>query len=78
MAKIIKQASEVTKLQMSQKSIIEFEVGDVCVLKSGGPLMTVEKVSHDDRKVYCCWMNEVATVQGRFFEFDTLRKQKNK
>jgi len=29
--------------------------GDVVVLKSGGPLMTVESISREDGDVYCVW-----------------------
>jgi uncharacterized protein YodC (DUF2158 family) len=34
------------------------KVGAVVALKSGGPLMTVVKVSADAESVECCWCDE--------------------
>lgn len=53
---------------------MEFKVGDVVRLKSGGPSMTVTKV--DTKDVYCCWFNferETYEYKNQFFPPDTLK-----
>lgn len=35
-----------------------FEVGDVVVLRSGSPRMTVEQLQHDTGKVVCTWYQD--------------------
>lgn len=47
-------------------------VGDVVVLKSGGPLMTVEFIN-EDKSVRCSWFDENKRVIGSF-QPETLEK----
>ncbi|MGB0658896.1 MAG: DUF2158 domain-containing protein [Mangrovicoccus sp.] len=53
-----------------------FETGDVVVLKSGGPHMTVKKV--EDDAVRCVWFlnfgGSDAKPAGATFEFAMLKK----
>ena len=35
----------------------QFNIGDVVVLKSGGPSMTVEHIDHDSQMVLCAWFD---------------------
>lgn len=35
-----------------------FKTGDVVILKSGGPNMTVVSISEDGSIVYCTWMSD--------------------
>ena len=39
---------------MKKRKVVEFEAGDVVVLKSGGPAMTVSRAG-DDGNCYCQW-----------------------
>lgn len=48
-----------------------FAVGDVVVLKSGGPLMTVDVVNEQGH-VRCIWF-EGSSVQGALFRAETLK-----
>jgi uncharacterized protein YodC (DUF2158 family) len=41
-----------------------FKVGDVVVLNSGGPEMTVEALSGD--RVVCCWFNNGKNERAQF------------
>lgn len=46
---------------------MEFKVGDLVRLKSGGPLMTVEQVGKkavtDEEAVWCTWFEKVGNKQ---------------
>ncbi len=55
------------EIPMSDK----FNPGDVVVLKSGGPDMTVVEVSHDI--VSCEWFKDTNEVLHRKFNFAALR-----
>jgi len=48
---------------------MDFEVGDVVQLKSGGPLMTVEQVGEasmtGENTVWCVWFEKVGNRQSR-------------
>lgn len=35
----------------------QFNIGDVVVLKSGGPSMTIENLDRDSELVYCAWFD---------------------
>ena len=50
----------------------EFKAGEVVELKSGGPLMTVERVT-EDGYVNCVWFNERLEVCLAYFPPATLR-----
>jgi uncharacterized protein YodC (DUF2158 family) len=50
-----------------------FKPGDVVVLKSGGPKMTVEGSGSSGREVTCVWFAE-EDVQRGVFAPETLRK----
>lgn len=46
-----------------------FTIGDVVILKSGGPAMTVENVGRDSRDrdlVWCCWFDKTDKKVGTF------------
>lgn len=48
-----------------------FEPGQVVRLKSGGPLMTVEAILHDDKNapiVVCTWFNGGIAEEADFYE----------
>ncbi len=50
----------------------EIKVGDVVVLKSGGPLMTVDYI--DDNFVYCVWFDGKEPKKQEFVS-DILKLQ---
>ncbi len=43
-----------------------FKAGDVVILKSGGPNMTVVSISEDGSIVYCTWMSDDDVYEGDF------------
>ena len=43
-----------------------FKTGDVVILKSGGPNMTVVSISEDDALVDCTWMSDSEVYAGDF------------
>ena len=59
----------------SNKSSQEFKNGDLVLLKSGGPLMTI--ASYDGkRNFYCQWFTEDEDkVRDGYFPPDSLEKQ---
>lgn len=52
-----------------------FSIGDVVVLKSGGPPMTVfsSPASRADQQVGCVWFDKDGGIQQRVFEPGTLK-----
>nr|WP_319572787.1 DUF2158 domain-containing protein [uncultured Draconibacterium sp.] len=63
-----------------------FKQGDVVILKSGGPKMTIENYhefvgfnssSVSDHLVDCTWFDNEGTLQSRTFEQDALKKENN-
>ena len=46
----------------------EFKVGDTVQLKSGGPIMTIEKIAMygEERKAACVWFEKTKKMQGVF------------
>ena len=60
---------------------MEFKIGDVVRLKSGGPDMTVEKYPHETidgvqcfDKVDCRWFNEETHLKHATFNVEILEK----
>ncbi len=54
---------------------MEFKVGDIVWLKSGGPAMTVEVVHSGSGEVRCAWFGEVAGARQllkHVFRFESL------
>jgi uncharacterized protein YodC (DUF2158 family) len=56
---------------MKNQPFMEIRVGDIVVLKSGGPKMTVEKVGNG---VFVCKWFDGDKAERDFFPFDTVRK----
>jgi uncharacterized protein YodC (DUF2158 family) len=50
-----------------------FDVGDVVVLKSGGPGMTIESVNRTTGKAGCCWFDCSDICGHGYFPFECLR-----
>ena len=51
-----------------------FQIGDVVVLKSGGPKMTVQYIDRKDGDVYCVWFPKADDEPKRFgFAPETLK-----
>ncbi len=53
-----------------------FKEGDVVVLKSGGPLMTVLRVArdiHTNEAVVCCWFDDTKALRSGTFSLDAIR-----
>lgn len=51
----------------------KFEAGDVVLLKSGGPKMTIDSYDQDDEKYRCEWFVE-GKVQHQLFRASSLEK----
>lgn len=49
----------------------QFSVGDVVVLKSGGPKMTVSEVGVDEGQIKCVWFDNMKR-ETALFNPDTL------
>ena len=54
-------------------AVAEFAVGDVVVLKSGGPHMTITDLMDEDL-AYCQWMDDKKMLQGSRFGLRTIKK----
>ena len=52
----------------------QFNPGDVAILKSGGPPMTVAQVGSDGR-FWCQWFDTKGT-QGQYFQANVLKLAK--
>lgn len=50
---------------------MEFKPGDVVVLKSGGPRMTVSSL--DGNRVWCVWFDGAGVPQGKAFDSAVLK-----
>lgn len=50
-----------------------FKVGDIVILKSGGPKMTVETIQ-DEEFIVCIWFNEKQETHQKKFHQDLLKK----
>ena len=48
----------------------KFEIGDKVQLKSGGPVMTIEKIDNEE-KIQCVWFKDVELESANFMQ-DTL------
>lgn len=51
-----------------------FKIGDVVQLKSGGPLMTVQKVRTDE--VDCMWFDGNTLIKNMSFPMETVNHPK--
>jgi uncharacterized protein YodC (DUF2158 family) len=56
---------------------MDYKVGDVVILKSGGPNMTIEKIGpigfyKKELGAHCCWFEEKQSKHD-VFAFDTLK-----
>ena len=47
-----------------------FKVGDLVQLKSGGPVMTIEKINNAE-SIFCVWFRDVELTSANFLQ-DTL------
>lgn len=50
----------------------EFEIGDVVLLKSGSPMMTVNEIL-EDGKVECSWFDDKNILQYSVFKSQLLK-----
>ena len=50
---------------------MEFQIGDVVMLKSGGPRMTVESIESEE-KVWCTWFDSNKRNSQRAFKKEVL------
>lgn len=53
-----------------------FQIGDLVVLKSGGPTMTVEDPWIGDRGIQCAWFDNIGHKQTGHFKPDVLATSK--
>ena len=53
-------------MRLSHGSTLQFKVGDVVRLKTGGPEMTVEVADEKSPDVICTWIAETIRRHGRF------------
>lgn len=53
----------------------EIKIGDVVLLKSGGPNMTVEKIQDNDL-ADCLWFDQDKNLQRNTFSLNVLKKRK--
>jgi len=52
---------------------VEFDVGKLVVLISGGPLMTIEKITnYDDKPIQCVWFDKDDNLKRAQFLPDVL------
>jgi len=52
----------------------EFKIGDVIILKSGGPGMTVEEVDDEEDTVHCQWFVNGKKLEDGWFPADSLKR----
>ncbi len=52
----------------------EFKVGDVVILKSGGPAMTVDEIDDDKDTIECRWFGDGKKLEYGSFPIDTLER----
>lgn len=55
-----------------------FYVGDVVMLNSGGPRMSVVSIDTTYKKVWCSWFNHEGKLGSANFPFASLTKKKVK
>jgi uncharacterized protein YodC (DUF2158 family) len=54
---------------------MEWKVGDVVQLKTGGPQMTVQSVDHVlDKSITCSWFDKANKLQNAAFAAESLVK----
>ena len=47
--------------------------GDLVILKSGGPVMTVAFLRTDNRHIHCEWFDEDVVLQSHTFRPESLK-----
>lgn len=52
---------------------IQFKIGDIVILKSGGPIMTIADIDTDTNIVECYWFNNQNDRQIEEFPIDTIK-----
>lgn len=55
------------------RAATQFKDGDLVVLKSGGPVMTVDSQGRDDEIVGCRWFRMDGKLESEFFHSECLR-----
>ena len=53
---------------------MSYEIGDVVVLKSGGPRMTVEAIQKPSGDLRCVWFATVEKIEAIVLHPDAVRK----
>lgn len=53
-----------------------FKTGDLAMLKSGGPLMTVRCTDREGQEVRCDWFDNTDDYKTAWFASDSLQLQK--
>jgi uncharacterized protein YodC (DUF2158 family) len=56
-----------------------FQAGDTAVLKSGGPVMTIDRIdkrneSDSHNSAWCTWFDEKKQPQSKWFPLTSLNK----
>lgn len=54
--------------------IHEISAGDVVILKTGGPKMTVEKIDNTTARLGCVWFSIKETIRRDVFPPEALQK----
>jgi uncharacterized protein YodC (DUF2158 family) len=55
---------------------VDFQIGDVVILRSGGPAMTVRKIGNEAfgrRSIWCIWFDKTTKAQAAF-DIEVLQK----
>lgn len=55
---------------------VGFKIGDIVLLKSGGPIMTVQSIK--DETIYCTWFDDNNIRKQEYFNTETLKLKEKK
>lgn len=55
----------------------EFKIGDLVVLNSGGPVMTIISPDEQFSRVKCAWFTREGELRESHFKEETIRKTRN-